>query len=64
MSAIETMLLAAVGSLSGCVGYMFLMFQKSTDEIKAALKDCQEDREALWKRLAGIEDVQAHQAKT
>lgn len=64
MSSIETILLGAVGTLSTCVGYMFLEFQRSTNEIKAALKDCQEDREELWKRLAGIEDVQAHQNKT
>lgn len=60
MTPIELMLSGAVATLSTCVAYMFAQFQISMKEIKAALKDCEDDREKLWARLAGLPDGGIH----
>lgn len=54
MSPVELMLCGAVGSLTTAVVYMFTVVLNGFKEVKAALKDCEDDREQLWERLAGI----------
>ena len=48
---IASILLSAIGALTGVVTYLWRTFLKTVEEIKVKLADCEDDREDLWKAL-------------
>lgn len=51
---LEQALLSAVLALSACVGGLFAWFKMQFNLILKKLTDCEDDREALWARIADM----------
>lgn len=55
LAAVDTslvgLLLGGLSVLSGVVIHLYKQVEKNTEAIKADLKECREDREALWKAI-------------
>ena len=49
------LLLGGLSVLSGVVIHLYTQVERNTEAIKADLKECREDREALWKSIQSIE---------
>ena len=46
-----SLLVGALSAMATVVGYLWRLVQKTMEEIKVKLNDCEEDREDLWKAL-------------
>ena len=59
LAAVDTslvgILIAGLSALSGVVLHLYKQVEKNTEAIRADLKECREDREALWKSIQSIE---------
>ena len=59
LAAVDTslvgLLLGGLSVLSGVVLHLYRQVEKNTEAIRADLKECREDREALWKSIQPIE---------
>ena len=59
LAAVDTslvgLLLGRLSVLSGVVLHLYRQVEKNTEAIRADLKECREDREALWKSIQSIE---------
>ena len=46
-----TVLLSGIGSLAGCVAYLWKQQTDHFAKVEIKLNDCEEDREDLWRAL-------------
>ena len=59
IAAVDTslvgLLLGGLSVLSGVVIHLYKQVERNTEAIKADLKECREDREALWKSIKNMQ---------
>lgn len=51
---LEAALTVAVSALATAVGVLSMWFKAQFITVEAKLKDCEDDREALWKKIAEL----------
>ena len=55
MTAIETLLLGAIGTLSSCVVWLFFELRKAAQKCEEDKHQCDEDRRKLWEHVYRLE---------
>jgi hypothetical protein len=51
---LENALVVAVSALTTAVGVLSMWFKSQFSTVEEKLKDCEDDREKLWEKIAGL----------